>query len=71
MRGDACYNITDVGHTVNDDDQAEDKMEKVPRREGKTAWDIANFYTESFMRDISLLNIPKSAYIFPTSNGQY
>lgn len=58
-------NITDVGHTVNDDDQAEDKMEKGSRREGKTAWDIATFYTESFMRDISLLNIPKSAYIFP------
>ena len=38
-------NITDVGHLVSDSDSGEDKMEKGAKREGKTAWDIAKFYT--------------------------
>lgn len=38
-------NITDVGHLVSDDDSGEDKMEKGARREGVTAWDVANKYT--------------------------
>ena len=37
-------NITDVGHLTSDDDNGEDKMEKGARREGKTAWDIAEQY---------------------------
>jgi len=37
-------NITDVGHLTSDDDDGEDKMEKGARREGKTAWDIAEQY---------------------------
>lgn len=50
-------NITDVGHLVSDDDEGEDKMEKGSEREGKTVWEIAEFYTEAFKKDISLLNI--------------
>jgi cysteinyl-tRNA synthetase len=50
-------NITDVGHLTDDADQGEDKMEKGARREGKTAWDIAAFYTEAFLKDIAALNI--------------
>src|SRR3954462_7767366 len=42
-------NITDVGHLVSDADDGEDKLEKGARREGKTAWDIANFYTDYFV----------------------
>jgi cysteinyl-tRNA synthetase len=38
-------NITDVGHLVSDDDNGEDKMEKGARREGVTAWDIAEKYS--------------------------
>lgn len=37
-------NITDVGHLTSDDDNGEDKMEKGARREGITAWDIAEKY---------------------------
>ncbi len=50
-------NITDVGHLTDDADSGEDKMEKGARREGKTAWDVAQFYTEAFQRDIAVLNI--------------
>jgi cysteinyl-tRNA synthetase len=50
-------NITDVGHLTGDRDMGEDKMEKGARREGKSAWDIAAFYTRAFMEDIARLNI--------------
>ncbi len=50
-------NITDVGHLVSDDDEGEDKMEKGSIREGKSVWEIAEFYTASFMEDIKNLNI--------------
>jgi cysteinyl-tRNA synthetase len=36
-------NITDVGHLTGDRDMGEDKMEKGAAREGKSAWDIADF----------------------------
>ncbi len=55
-------NITDVGHLVSDADDGEDKMEKGSRRTGKTAWDIAALYTESFVGDLKLLGID-----FPTT----
>jgi cysteinyl-tRNA synthetase len=50
-------NITDVGHLTGDRDMGEDKMEKGARREGKSAWDIAEFYTQAFRQDIARLNI--------------
>ena len=50
-------NITDVGHLTSDGDEGEDKMEKGAQREGKSAWDIATFYTEAFKKDLSALNI--------------
>lgn len=50
-------NITDVGHLVSDGDEGEDKMEKGSAREGKTAWEIAQFYTIAFENDIKSLNI--------------
>ena len=49
-------NITDVGHLVSDADDGEDKMEVGAKREGKSAWDIAKFYTEAFFRDYKALN---------------
>jgi cysteinyl-tRNA synthetase len=64
-------NITDVGHLVSDDDEGEDKMEKGSAREGKTVWEIANFYTEAFKKDIALLNIiPPTIYCKATDNIQ-
>lgn len=50
-------NITDVGHLVSDGDTGEDKMEVGIRRTGKTAWDIASFYTAEFQKDLRRLNI--------------
>ncbi len=50
-------NVTDVGHLVSDADQGEDKMEKGAAREGKTVWQIAQFYWDAFRSDIARLNI--------------
>jgi cysteinyl-tRNA synthetase len=50
-------NITDVGHLTGDRDMGEDKIEKGAQREGRTAWDIAEFYTRAFKNDIKQLNI--------------
>lgn len=58
-------NITDVGHLVSDSDSGEDKMEKGARREGKTAREIADFYTKSFFDDLDRLNIERSEIQFP------
>lgn len=49
-------NITDVGHLVSDGDTGEDKMEKGAKREGKTAWDIAQYYTDLYHNDVHDLN---------------
>ena len=50
-------NITDVGHLSGDRDMGEDKIEKGAAREGKSAWEIADFYTQAFKKDIAQLNI--------------
>ncbi len=51
-------NITDVGHLSDDGDAGEDKLEKGAQKEGKTVWEIAQFYTDYFnttMRTIHVL----------------
>lgn len=50
-------NITDVGHLTGDDDQGEDKLEKGAKREKKSVWEIAKFYTDYFFYTIDQLNI--------------
>ena len=50
-------NVTDVGHLVSDADDGEDKMAVGARREGKSVWEIAEFYWEAFRSDIERLNI--------------
>ncbi|MEA2020419.1 MAG: cysteine--tRNA ligase [Patescibacteria group bacterium] len=53
-------NITDVGHLTDDDlaaDSGEDKIEKAAREEKKTPEEIADFYTNAFLRDLERLNI--------------
>jgi len=52
-------NITDVGHLTSDADTGEDKMEKGARRTGKSVWEIAQFYSDSFLTDMEQLNIEK------------
>jgi len=50
-------NITDVGHLTGDRDMGEDKLEKSAKKEGKDAWEIAEFYTKAFKEDLNKLNI--------------
>ena len=50
-------NITDVGHLTSDADAGDDKMEKAAAQQGRTAWDIAKFYTDAYWADIERLNI--------------
>ena len=50
-------NITDVGHLVSDADDGQDKLEKGAQREGKTAWEVAEFYTQDFLRGLKKLHI--------------
>ena len=50
-------NITDVGHLVSDGDVGEDKLEKGARREGKTAWEVANEYTQLYLSDMKRVNL--------------
>lgn len=54
-------NITDVGHLTSDADEGDDKMEKAAIKSGKSAWDIAKFYTDAYWQDIDRLNIRQPA----------
>ncbi len=51
-----AMNITDVGHLTSDADTGEDKMEVASKREGKSAYEIADFYTKAFFKDFNNLN---------------
>lgn len=50
-------NVTDVGHLVGDGDMGEDRMEMGSAREGKTAYEIADFYLAQFQKDLEQLHI--------------
>lgn len=53
-------NITDVGHLTSDADLGEDKLEKEARAKKINAQDIAEKYTQEYIRDLSDLNIEAS-----------
>ena len=63
LKVDRVMNITDVGHLVSDADDGEDKLEKGARREGKTAWEVAQFYTEDFLTGIKKLGLIEPTHI--------
>lgn len=50
-------NMTDVGHLTSDADEGEDKLEKGAKRDGKTAWEVAEFYTNDFLAGMKQLNL--------------
>lgn len=50
-------NLTDVGHLTSDGDSGEDKLEKGAKREGKTVWEIAEFYGDEFKKGMKELNL--------------
>ena len=56
-------NFTDVGHLASDADDGIDKLEKGAKREGKTVWDIADYYGQAFLRDFKALNLVPPAKI--------
>lgn len=65
-------NITDVGHLTGDNlgdaDTGEDRMEKGAKREGKTAQDIAKYFTDAFFEDIKALNTRIEDTSFPRAS---
>lgn len=50
-------NVTDVGHLVSDGDEGEDKLEKGAIKQGKTVWEVAEFFTKNFYDSMDALNI--------------
>jgi cysteinyl-tRNA synthetase len=50
-------NVTDVGHLTSDADDGEDKLEKAGRSSGKSAWEIAEYFSRVFMNNMHNLNI--------------
>lgn len=64
---DWVMNVTDVGHLVSDEDHGEDKIEKGAKREGKTAWEVAKFYTDDFVKGMDILNIQHPTHFVPAT----
>lgn len=56
-------NITDVGHLMSDGDEGEDKMELAAKKQQKSPYEIAAYYTDVFFKDIAALNIGKPEII--------
>ena len=64
---DGVMNITDVGHLTSDADEGDDKMLVASKREHKTPWEIAKYYTDVFMTDVKKLNIDLPEHICPAT----
>ena len=56
-------NITDVGHLMADSDDGEDKMAVAAKKQNKTPWEIAEYYSKIFFEDLQKLNIGKPEII--------
>ncbi len=56
-------NITDVGHLTGDNagdaDTGTDRLENASKKENKTVWDIATYYTNDFMRGYDLMHLSR------------
>lgn len=52
-------NVTDVGHLVSDEDEGEDKLEKGAKKQGKTVWEVADYFTKHFYDSMDKLNVLK------------
>lgn len=64
---DSVMNITDVGHLTGDNlgdaDTGEDRMEKSAKKEGRSAWEVAQFYTDAFLKDFKALNLTPPTHL--------
>lgn len=61
-------NITDVGHLSGDDDSGEDKLEKGAKKQGKTVWDVAHYYTDIFFETTDALNVERPTVVKATEH---
>ena len=61
-------NITDVGHLTSDADEGDDKMLVASKRENKSPWEIAKFYTQIFMDGAKKLNIDLPEHVVPATS---
>ena len=50
-------NLTDVGHLVSDADDGEDKLEKGAAKEGKSVYEVADYYIKAFLKDYHSLSL--------------
>ena len=50
-------NLTDVGHLVSDGDEGEDKLEKGAEREGKSVYEVAEYYINDFLKNYRALEL--------------
>jgi len=65
---DHIMNITDVGHLSSDADEGDDKLQSRANEEGKTVWEVAEYYTEAFKRDMTAMNVlPPVRYVKATA----
>lgn len=62
-----AMNITDVGHLTSDSDSGEDKMEVARKREGKSAYEIADYYTKAFFEDFGKVNCKVPEIVSPAT----
>ena len=62
-------NITDVGHMTSDGDTGEDKMLKGAKREHKTVYEVAKYYTDAFLNDMKNLNVKIPEKLIPASEN--
>ncbi len=60
-------NITDVGHLTSDADEGEDKLEKGARIQNKTVWQVAQHYTDVFLKDTADLNMIRPEILTPAT----
>ncbi len=66
-------NATDVGHLTGDNignaDLGEDRLERGAKREGKTVWEVVQFYLDDFLKTREWLNIiPPTYFVRATDN---
>jgi cysteinyl-tRNA synthetase len=64
---DHIMNVTDVGHLSSDGDEGNDKLQSRAAEEGKSVWEVAEFYYDAFKKDMKRLNIiPPVEYVRAT-----
>ena len=56
-------NVTDVGHNLDDADDADDKMEVRAKQENMTPWDVARKYEKLFFENLAEMNVSRPSII--------